>query len=100
MVCVKNAQREVFEAEFNRLSKGKPIGSKSEILSLNPYLDTEGILRVGELLQNAAISTAENQSIILSHQNKLSEIKISYFHRKTLRVSAQLTLDACERNSG
>ncbi|KAJ8940576.1 hypothetical protein NQ314_010654 [Rhamnusium bicolor] len=47
------SQRESFPNEITDLTHNKQISNKSRILSLNPFCDTEGILRVGGRLGNS-----------------------------------------------
>lgn len=50
-------QRQAFAQEIEELNKKKKrISRDSRILSLNPFLDKEGILRVGGRLKNADLS--------------------------------------------
>lgn len=58
-------QTESFEHELKCLQKSKPLPNNSKILKLDPFLDTEGILRVGGRIQLAALSENEKHPIIL-----------------------------------
>ena len=48
------SQRDSFTNEIMLLSNKKPLNSRSRILSLAPYMDADGILRVGGRIQNAS----------------------------------------------
>lgn len=48
-LLVKMAQREVFSEEIESLKGGKPL-RKGSLLSLNPFVDPAGVLRVGGIL--------------------------------------------------
>jgi hypothetical protein len=46
-VLIKVAQKGDFEEEVKALRKGKELNKSSKILALDPFLDKNGILRVG-----------------------------------------------------
>ena len=47
LMCITPAQREAFPADICNLSDGKPVGMKSRLKTLTPFLDESNILRVG-----------------------------------------------------
>ena len=52
-VIIRIVQQEEFTSELEALRHTKPINSKSRLLSLNPFLDSDGVIRVGGRLQQA-----------------------------------------------
>ncbi|GBM69442.1 hypothetical protein AVEN_165464-1 [Araneus ventricosus] len=59
--CARNAlvkivQSQELSSELNIFKKGKPLNSKSKIISLSPFIDENGLIRVGGRLKNASIS--------------------------------------------
>ena len=48
--CVKVAQKSVFASELRRLSQGRQICRRSPLRKLSPFLDPDGLLRVGGAL--------------------------------------------------
>lgn len=50
---IRVIQRRHFQAELKNLESNKNIDPKSNIFSLNPFIDTEGILRKMQKMQNA-----------------------------------------------
>ena len=57
-----------FEHEVKALQALKPVPSKSKIISLSPYLDPDGLLRVGGRLSRANLSQSQKHPIILCSQ--------------------------------
>ena len=64
---IKLSQQQAFASELNQLRKEKIITSSSSILSLNPFLDNDGLTRVGDWLKNANINY--NQKHQINHNN-------------------------------
>lgn len=53
------AQREKFSEEIQQLSHGRKLSPKSKLLPLHPFLDTNGLLRVGGRLQKAQLDYSQ-----------------------------------------
>ena len=49
---------------------------------LNPVLDSEGILRVGGRLENAAISYDNKHQIILPYRHHVTNLIIQKYHQE------------------
>lgn len=87
---LKTIQSAVFPAEVLALSTGRAIPSKSPILALRPFLDRDGILRVGGRLRNAPLPLALRQPILLASQ-PLVNLIIEQAHQRALHAGLQLT---------
>nr|XP_031836768.1 uncharacterized protein LOC116428795 [Nomia melanderi] len=61
-VLIKFAQREQFGLEFTLLSAQKSLTPKSPLLSLSPFLDENGLIRVDGRLKNAPIPYDQRHS--------------------------------------
>ena len=72
-VVIRHVQSKSFGKELACLNSNKPLLKSSRILSLNPFLDKDGILRIGG-------RTGEHP-IILSHDDSIIVNIIRHFHR-------------------
>lgn len=88
-ILVKIAQSCDFADELNSFKTGKSIAHTSKLTSLNPFLDSEGILRVGSRIQKAFITYDQKCPIILNKNNFLAILIINYEHRKNLHMGPQ-----------
>ncbi|XP_061389704.1 uncharacterized protein LOC133324895, partial [Musca vetustissima] len=73
-----------FGLEIQQLRKEKGVHSSSRIAQLCPFLDEDGLLRVGGRLQKAKFHYEFKHPIILSKQNPLSVLIFTDAHLKTL----------------
>lgn len=74
------------------MSKGAEIAQKSLIISLNPYLDEKGILRMNGRVNNSELQD-QKIAIILPAQDKFTELLIHEVHKyESLHGGLQLTL--------
>lgn len=81
---MKLVQREAFNDEIHRLQGKQSISPKSSIHNLDPYIDSNGILRVGGRIQRAAITDDEKHPIILPAKIHLTTLLIRRTHDQTL----------------
>ncbi|CAG4984341.1 unnamed protein product [Colias eurytheme] len=79
-MIIRHVQDEYFFQEKSQLSNGLPLSKKSTILSLNPVLDSTGLLRVGGRLKNSNINPEMKYPIIIPPQSKLAELIIDESH--------------------
>lgn len=90
-ICVKLTQSIDFCDEIKMLSTNREI-NHSPMLKLMPFLDNNGIIRVGGRLQNSELPYDVKHPILLTKSNPLSKLIISDAHEKTLHGGLTLTL--------
>lgn len=87
------AQKVYYPEEYFSLSNNKSIPSRSPLLSLNPFLDTKGLIRVGGRLTNATdLSHRDRHPLILPYKCKMSRLLINFIHQMILHGGNQLML--------
>lgn len=88
---LKAIQRELFFKEITALLDRKTIAPKSSFLSLNPFLDPDGLLQVGGRLTNAPILFEVKHPIVLA-SHPLVTLIVRQAHIRALHAGLQLTL--------
>lgn len=83
-------KKELFE-EYNLLLKKRDLKNSSNIKNLCPFLDTNGIIRVGGRLQNANIDFDSKHPIVLP-KSKFAKSLISFYHSRNLHAGTQTLL--------
>ena len=69
-----------FPNEFRLLKNKEPVSSKSPLASLNPYLDSEGLIRVGSRLNYSDLPhNTEHPTVLAKH--KIVDLIIQRVHR-------------------
>ena len=91
LVCVRSVQRQRFPDEISALRRGQLIGNRSSLRSLNPFLDSDGTIRVGGRLQNADLPFQERHPAILPKKCHLAQLVIRHAHIVTLHGENDLT---------
>ncbi|XP_062704693.1 uncharacterized protein LOC115265150 [Aedes albopictus] len=86
------AQRQSFAEELSDLASGERVTKSSALKWLKPFVDQNGLIRVGGRLRNAALSDFVKHPIVLSAKHALSTLLASFFHLKLLHAGPQLLL--------
>lgn len=93
LVC-RAVQREAFPNEYHRLANNKEIDTSSGLLPLSPFLDVQGLTRVGGRLKNSEIPYDARHPILLPHGHKLTEMIVLNEHIRNLHSGLQSTISA------
>lgn len=79
---IKLDQKCSFCEEEKCLSDGKPVNRGSSIGSLSPYLDSQGIMRVGGRLGLGCLPAEETNPVIISGKTHATTLIVRHFHEK------------------
>lgn len=88
----KQSQQEAFTDDLNNLKTNKTLPVKSRILSLTPFLDESGLLRVGGRLKHSPETYNKKHPIIVDSNHPLTKLIFEHMHRKLLHGGPQLLL--------
>ena len=75
------------------LEKGKGLLASSKIRSLDPFLDADGILRVGGRLRRSKVHHDVKHPIILPKKDIVVQRLIEYYHREVAHLGRTTTLN-------
>ena len=90
--CIQRAQNIAFHEEIHLLSKGGDIPSRSSIKCLTPYVDSEGLVRVGGRLENAPLDYDCRHPIVLPSDQRFTHLMIWDYHVQNFHVKTERLL--------
>uniref|UniRef100_A0A5S6R617 Integrase catalytic domain-containing protein n=1 Tax=Trichuris muris TaxID=70415 RepID=A0A5S6R617_TRIMR len=98
LVCFKSEQRTHFNREIEALSRGDQVPACSKVAALRPYLDCQGVMRVGGRLQRAELPNTLQHPVVTSPDGTLLrqmiwERHLDLMHAGSERVLAGLIAD-------
>ncbi|XP_024876435.1 uncharacterized protein LOC112457528 [Temnothorax curvispinosus] len=93
LMC-KFVQKQAFSSEYKALNQGKSISTSSGLLSLSPYMDETGVMRVGGRLKNSNLPIDACHPILLPRSHDLTRHVIEYEHVRNMHTGAQATMAA------
>lgn len=73
-----------FSTELLALKKKTSLPSNSRILNLNPFIDEDGLIRVGGRLKNAQMPDDMKHPIIVSSSHLITRMIIDHAHKITI----------------
>ncbi|XP_052799373.1 uncharacterized protein LOC128230989 [Mya arenaria] len=94
---IKVVQAESYLKELDCLKLGKPVSKQSHILQLDPYLDEDGLLRVGGRLSRSSLSTCEKNPIIIPGDHHISVLLIRHYHESVQHQGRHFTAGAVRK---
>ncbi|CAK9799145.1 hypothetical protein ANTPLA_LOCUS1910 [Anthophora plagiata] len=96
-IIIIRAQAQIFARELLQLKQNKFVDKDSKLLSLNPFVDSNGIIRVGGRLKNATIAYTQMHPILLPKSHPVTSLIILYEHLQALHAGIQATINAVRR---
>ncbi|XP_062703697.1 uncharacterized protein LOC134286142 [Aedes albopictus] len=89
---VKLVQAEAFPEDLKRLKKGFTVSSKSSLRLLSPFLDAEGLIRVGGRLRLSDTPYDVKHQVVLPGFHPFTRLLLKYYHRKLVHGGIMMTL--------
>ena len=86
----KDAQSTHFSEDIDALKSRSDLNKSSPVLSLRPFIDSSGLLRVGSQQQNSQMSYSQKHPIILHHNHCLTHLIVSSAHLRLLHAGPTL----------
>ena len=88
---MKVAQQVAFEENLVLLENGKQLYHKSKLLSLQPFLDELGLMRLGGRMRHSKMSFAKRHPVILPGQHAVTKLVVRTEHLRLLHAGPTLT---------
>lgn len=92
MIWIRVAQQAVFYKELSDLSKDKTVFQKSCLRSLNPFLDANGLIRVGKRLVNSHLAYYQKHPLVLPARHEVTRLLFKLEHIRLLHYGPQSLL--------
>ncbi|XP_018403789.1 PREDICTED: uncharacterized protein LOC108780532 [Cyphomyrmex costatus] len=88
---IKIIQTHSFSCEAKELTHGRSV-NKTNIAALNPFLDENGLIRVGGRLKESKLAYAQKHPILIPSRHFLTDLIIRETHEKHFHTGIQTTL--------
>ena len=94
----KMLQQHPFSHEISSLKSNTIIHRSSSLFRLDPFLDTDGVLRVGGRLKRSMLDITEVHSVILPKANLITEAIVTWCHENVAHSGRSMTLNNLRKN--
>ncbi|XP_024893013.1 uncharacterized protein LOC112468186 [Temnothorax curvispinosus] len=91
-IMCREIQKRSFPSEYRALSKDETINPSSSLLSLSPFLHTDGLIRVGGRLRESDLNFDASHSILLPRGHILTKRIIEQEHIRNAHAGIQATM--------
>ena len=95
---IKLVQSKEFAEDIGLLIKNKSVAGNSSLKSLNPFLDTEGVVRVGGRLEHSSHNYDMKHQILLPEKHHLTELFVRSLHVEHLHIGQSGMLAIVRQN--
>ncbi|XP_033729157.1 uncharacterized protein LOC117318260 [Pecten maximus] len=88
---LKQEQQKYYPREIRCLATGHSIPRDSHVLRLSPFLDGNGLLRVGGRLQRSNLPNDEKRPILIPGSSHIATLLVLHFHQSVHHQCRQFT---------
>jgi hypothetical protein len=88
--CIKKTQELFYPDELKDLQTGRLTKKNSKLVALHPFLDKDGLIRVGGRLQASVLNYDQKHQVILPPKCHLSEPIVQHEHTRLLHGRPQV----------
>jgi hypothetical protein len=81
------------------LKMGSNVNKSSIIFTLDPFLDDQGVMRVGGRLSRSDLDTDQKHPVIVPGQHHLAKLLVNHFHT-TVQHQGRLLTEGAVRSGG
>ena len=92
------AQRQTFISEVGALQEKRYLPRSGRLLELNPFLDEDGIMRVGGRIRLADLDYMERHPVILCATSHVSTLLVRHYHERVHHQGHHFTTGAIRGN--
>lgn len=101
LFIIKLAQEDVFSHEIKSLKQGKEVRPKdktNKLHKLSPFVDENGVLRVGGRLTRSSLHPHIKHPAILPKKSHVSSLLIKHYHEKVQHQGRGITVNELRSN--
>lgn len=91
-LLLKHSQMQFYQDVFQKLKSEKSLPNGHPLSSLSPYLDREGLLRVGGRLQRAELSSSCAHPLILNARSHIVMLMVRRTHQLLLHTGSSTVM--------
>ena len=90
---IKLCQKRTFQKEISTLENGRAISSQCSIFKLDPFLDNDGVLRVGGRIKKANLDYRLKHPVLLPKEGHITHAIIRDHHEKVALAGRGMTIN-------
>ena len=92
MKILADCQARCFSAEITKLRCDSQVKTDGKLQQMSPFLDDEGLMRVGGRVDKAPVDYSTRHPVILPSKDDVTRLIVTYSHAKVLHSGQERTL--------
>lgn len=88
---IRTAQSQHYHKEIT-LDGNRTVPPRSTLKKLSPFLNDNGVMRVGSRLKHASLSQDERHPLIVPLESRMAQLLVDSYHRREMHGGVQLIL--------
>ncbi|XP_026015330.1 uncharacterized protein LOC113016608 [Astatotilapia calliptera] len=93
-LIIKDLQRQTYSEEVRLLKKGCQLPPHNKLHHLNPFLDNNGVIKVGGRLRDSNLPLSVKHPTIIPKEHHVTRMIIAYCHEEVKHQGKGMTLSA------
>ncbi|XP_043201117.1 uncharacterized protein LOC122369981 [Amphibalanus amphitrite] len=89
---LKDCQARCFAEELAEIQAGKEVKTEGKLRQVTPFLDGEGVMRVGGRIDKAPVAYSTRHPVILPSRDDVTRLVVTHCHVKVLHSGQERTL--------
>ncbi|XP_075438936.1 uncharacterized protein LOC142481354 [Ascaphus truei] len=88
---LSHVQRETYAEEINCIRGKKSVNKNSPLWKLNPFIDNDGLMRVGGRLNKSQLSREESNPLIIPGRHHIATLLVRHYHEQVMHQGRHFT---------
>ena len=93
MEIIESVERRYLGKEIVLLSKQKKLESNNRLFKLDPYVDAQSVLRVGDRIRKSLIQQEIQHTVLLSKDCRITNLIVSWCHDQVAHAGRGVTIN-------
>ena len=95
---LRHVQADCFGDELHKMSCGQSVAKNSALARLNPFVDQNGLIRVGGRLTNSSLDSDLKTPVILPRKSHVTNLILHHFHENVQHQGRGTTINEVREN--
>ncbi|XP_070854683.1 uncharacterized protein [Drosophila suzukii] len=88
---LRHIQRKAFQREYTQLENGRQLHAKSQLIWFSPFLDKDGLMRVGGRIERSTLYYNAKHPVIIPKSSPVAELLVRHSHVTNLHTGVDAT---------
>ncbi|XP_070854779.1 uncharacterized protein [Drosophila suzukii] len=88
---LRHIRRKAFQRQYTQLENGRQLHAKSQLIRFSPFLDKDGLMRVGGRIERSTLNYNAKHPVIIPKSSPVAELLVRHSHVTNLHTGVDAT---------